>query len=365
MANYSDVAENIENPKTIAPGEVSWKSPSNIAIVKYWGKYGNQLPRNASISLTLNQAHTITKLSYGEKKDTTQEFDLRFLFEGKENQKFRDKVLRNFKRIESIFPFLRQLSIEIESTNSFPHSSGIASSASSMSALALCLCEMEQKLFGSESSEADFLKKASFVSRLCSGSACRSVYPFVALWGKAQVLDHSSDYFAIDIHEQVHPVFSSFHDDILIVSNKEKSVSSTAGHALMDSNPYSSQRYNQASKNIKRLLEVMKEGDLDEFGAITESEALGLHALMMCSKPSYILMEPGTVAIIEKIRSFRYDTKIPVFFTLDAGPNVHILYPDSVREAVGSFIEKELKDYCQGGKIIYDQVGAGPSIEKK
>ena len=44
--------------------EVTWKSPSNIALVKYWGKYPVQIPANPSISFTLSAATTTTTLKY-------------------------------------------------------------------------------------------------------------------------------------------------------------------------------------------------------------------------------------------------------------------------------------------------------------
>lgn len=365
MVRFSNSNYSLENPSKIQPGKCTWKSPSNIAIVKYWGKHGNQLPKNPSISLTLSEAHTATTVSYGPRKSNGDKFDFSFSFEGRENKAFHDKIKQNFNKLSSIFPFLTQVSLKIQSHNSFPHSSGIASSASSMSALALCLCEIENNLFSNLNDQDEFLVKASFVSRLCSGSACRSIYPYVGLWGKTDYVENSSDYFAVDIHKDVHEVFQKFHDDILIISDEEKSVSSTAGHQLMDSNIFASSRYDQARKNIGELYSIMKTGDLEAFGEIAESEALTLHALMMCSSPSYMLMKPDTLKLIEKIRSFRNNNKIPIYFTLDAGPNLHVLYPDDVYNEVKGFIDQELKPYCKEEKIIYDVTGSGPlKIEK-
>ena len=93
---------------------------------------------------------------------------------------------------------------------------------------------------------------------------------------------------------------------------------------------------------------------------ITESEALQLHALMMCSNPSYILMKPNTLCIIEKVRQFRNETHIPLCFTLDAGPNVHLLYPESKAEKVEEYIKRDLKAYCDQDRWMADHVGDGP-----
>ena len=106
------------------------RSPSNIAIVKYWGKHGNQLPNNPSISFTLSNCFTETKVTYKENHLGITTMD--FYFEGKENPAFKSKIEKFLNANEQYFTFLKGLDLKIESYNSFPHSSGIASSASSM-----------------------------------------------------------------------------------------------------------------------------------------------------------------------------------------------------------------------------------------
>ena len=104
---------------------------------------------------------------------------------------------------------------------------------------------------------------------------------------------------------------------------------------------------------------VLESGDLDEFIKIVESEALTLHAMMMTSMPYFILMKPNTLEIINKIWKFRNETQIPVCFTLDAGANVHVLYPENVQEKVLEFIKDELVGYCQNSQYICDEIGFG------
>ena len=336
-------------------GTVSWKSPSNIALIKYWGKYGRQLPSNPSISLTLSVAHTITKINY-QYHENGNGGDVQFNFEGKKKPEFRDKIVNFLNGIHDILPILKHLDLDIESKNSFPHSSGIASSASSMSALALCLISIENKIFNQ--SKLDF-QKASIVSRLGSGSAGRSVYGPVAVWGQAENIPNSSNDYAIPLTKELDPVFNNYHDDILIVSSQKKSVSSRTGHALMVNNPYASIRFKQARENLALIIKTMQEGNLESFGKIIEKEALTLHALMMASEPPFILMEKNTLEIIRLIQAFRRDTKLPVYFTLDAGPNIHLLYPDEIKYELASF-EKDLLNYCDNGLIIRDRVGFGP-----
>lgn len=359
MLEYTNPKLVIEAENT-APGSIRWTSPSNIALIKYWGKHGRQLPQNPSVSFTLERAMTDTKLSWTPKTGADQGFSLEFLFEGEPQPAFKEKVEAFLISILDVFPFLKQLHLKIESRNSFPHSSGIASSASSMSALALCLCSLEHELFDSLESDEAYHQKASYIARLGSGSACRSIYGGLGLWGKTSTVPGSSDEFAVEYTDQIEEVFRTFYDSILIVSRSEKSVSSRAGHGLMDGNPFASERYQQARQRMEQLLGYMKKGDLAGFGRIVENEALTLHALMMASNPSYLLMEPNTLAIIKKMRAFREATGQHIYFSLDAGPNMHLLYPETARNDVIPFIMKELIPLCEDEQWIDDRVGIGP-----
>lgn len=358
MPTYKNSQLIIESAK-VKEGKITWRSPSNIAIIKYWGKHGIQLPKNPSISFTLENAYSETTLSYRPKENASNEIEVNFIFDGSSNETFKNKTAAFFHSIIDIFPFLRQLQFDIQSTNSFPHSAGIASSASGMSALALCLCSLEHKFFGTLEDDVAFRQKASFVSRLGSGSACRSIYPYLALWGQANEWEGSSDLFAIPV-EDAHAVFTTYHDDILIVSKGEKSVSSRAGHGLMDGNIYAENRYAQARSRLHHLQQILRHGDVEAFGKIAESEALVLHALMMSSNPPYILIKPNTLFLIEKIQRFREETKLPLYFSLDAGPNLHLLYPHEIKTQVQEFITASLAPFCENGFWIKDNVGQGP-----
>ena len=128
------------------------------------------------------------------------------------------------------------------------------------------------------------------------------------------------------------------------------------------SHPFSKQRFSQASSNLESMINVLKSGDLHKFISITESEALTLHAMMMTSSPYFILMKQGTLAAIEKIWSFRSESKVPLSFTLDAGANVHLLYPLAYKQQVLDFIDNELIVFCQNQHYISDEVGSGANI---
>ncbi|MFV0571266.1 MAG: diphosphomevalonate/mevalonate 3,5-bisphosphate decarboxylase family protein [Xanthomarina gelatinilytica] len=343
-------------------GTVTWESPSNIALVKYWGKKEHQIPANPSISFTLNNCKTATTLTFS-KKENTQHFSFEVFLDGEKKEGFKPKIETFFKRIESYLPFLPDYHFKIETSNTFPHSSGIASSASGMSALALCLMSVEKELSAiqdeSEESQKYFNQKASFLARLGSGSACRSVEGDLIVWGDSTTVEGSTDLFGVKYPYQVHDNFKDYQDTILLVDKGEKQVSSTVGHNLMHKHPYAENRFKQAHENLGKLKPILKSGDLDAFIAIIESEALTLHAMMMASMPYFILMKPNTLKIINKIWRFRQDTGLHICFTLDAGANVHVLYPKKETKVILDFIKNELVAYCQNEQYICDQIGFG------
>ncbi|MBT8271337.1 MAG: diphosphomevalonate decarboxylase [Flavobacteriaceae bacterium] len=342
----------------IEAGEVSWSSPSNIALVKYWGKYDPQLPANPSISFTLDACRTSTKLKFSKRKLSGNDFSFDLLFEGKEQPDFKPKIELFFERIYTYLPFLMDYHFEIDSSNTFPHSSGIASSASAMSALALCLMSIEKKLFPEILTE-DFNRKASFLARLGSGSACRSVEGGLVVWGEHPELPGSSDLLGVQFPFEVHEDFKNFHDTILLVDKGKKQVSSSVGHGLMNDHPFALKRFEQANANLSQLVPMLQSGDLKGFTKIVEHEALSLHAMMMTSMPYYILMKPNTLKIINSVWEFRQETGLNLTFTLDAGANVHLLFPDKESDEIYEFIKNELVAYCENGHYICDRVGMG------
>ena len=145
----------------------------------------------------------------------------------------------------------------------------------------------------------------------------------------------------------------------MLVDKGEKTVSSTVGHELMNGHAFAKARFQQAHSNLTKIKECLFYGDLDGFIKITESEALTLHSMMMTSHPYFILMKPNTLSIIDEIWKFRAATGTPVCFTLDAGANVHMLYPAAHKEMVAGLIKSKLAHYCQNEQYICDHVGNG------
>ncbi len=342
-------------------GQVTVASPSNIALVKYWGKRPIQLPENPSVSFTLDACRTVTTLSYKKIATPSDQIDFEVLFDGVSKAAFKPKIAKFLERIKEYVPWITAFRFTIDTRNTFPHSSGIASSASGMSALALCLMQLERSVLG-KMNEVAFQQKVSYLARLGSGSACRSTLGPMMVWGRHDQLEGSTDQFAVKYPLTIHEVFKSYHDTILLIDKGEKQVSSTVGHDLMHGHPFASQRFEQAHANMNRLITIFAEGDLDGFIEVVESEALTLHAMMMTSLPYFILMKPHTLTVINKVWSYRKTTGAKLCFTLDAGANVHLLYPENEREEIMKFIQSELTQYCQNGHYICDKVGLGAKI---
>lgn len=339
-------------------GKITWQAPSNIALVKYWGKKEDQIPANPSVSFTLDTSRTTTTLEYSKKEIAGRDADFELYFEGKKKEDFKPKIATFFKRIQKYCPYLTDYHFVISTENSFPHSSGIASSASGMSALALCVMSLEKEL-NPELTDDHFKRKASFLARLGSGSACRSIDGDLVVWGEHKNIEQSSDLFGVKYPGEVHPVFKSFQDTILLVDKGTKQVSSSVGHNLMHGHPFAEARFAQAHSNLDLLEDIFKTGDLKAFIEIVESEALTLHSMMMSSRPYFILMKPNTLEIINKIWEFRESTGLPVCFTLDAGANVHVLYPEKDKGIIFEFIKNELVAYCENEQYLCDRVGKG------
>lgn len=343
--------------KFIDTASFRWQTPSNIALVKYWGKSNPQIPKNASISFTLNNCHTITTIDF-VKKEKSDEVVFNLFFEGKPKDEFKPKIAEFFKRVQEYCPYILEYEMTINSENSFPHSSGIASSASGLSAIAMCLMSLENEL-NTGLSEGFINKKASFLARLGSGSASRSIEGPLVVWGYHPKIEGSSDLFGVQFPYKVHSFFENYQDVILLVDKGEKQVSSTIGHNLMHEHPYAENRFKQANENLGTMSKILQEGNSKDFINLVESEALTLHAMMLTSSPYFILMKPNTLEIINKIWEYRQENNSDICFTLDAGANVHVLFPEGEKENILQFIENQLSKYCQKNHYICDTVGFG------
>src|SRR5690554_2282709 len=332
--------------------KTKWQAPSNIAFVKYWGKKGYQLPSNPSVSLTLSKCQTQTSIEF----IPGNELNVELFLDNEAKPTFAKKIHTFLTTLSKDISCLNNVSLLIHTHNTFPHGTGIASSASGMAAFCLGLAEYLYFLKGKPLDE-EFYNFASYLSRLGSGSASRSIYGGMVSWGEFENEEEMSDLFASPF--KTHEAFYNLRDSVVIVSSEEKAVSSRQGHGLMNEHPYAEARFKEAMKNFKKTIDALRNGDWKTVGEVLENEALQLHAMMLTSPESYILLKPESLTLIEKVRAFRNKTNIPVYFTLDAGPNLHLIYPQNVEAEVRSFIDEEIGS--SNFLIIHDSIGTGPS----
>lgn len=342
--------------------KIGWRAPANIALIKYWGKRSNQLPENGSLSISLEHSATTTYLSYLKKGNAAEERGMQYYFHGQRHPEFEKKMVQLLNQLQSEMPFLADYQLLFNSENNFPHSAGIASSASSMAALALCLTSMEERIVSTKLSKKAFFVRASGIARLGSGSASRSVYGGIVSWGECPAIDNSSDYYATPFPLQKRNRLNQVRDIILVVNSSKKKVSSSAGHARMADHPYREGRKQQANSNLTKIIEAISSENYRLIAEIAENEALSLHALLMTSVPYGLLLQPNTLHIVAEIREFRESTGLDIFFTIDAGPNVHLIYYEDQREKVVQFVKEKLIRYCENQQWIDDKMGTGPRL---
>lgn len=329
----------------INKAHVKVQSPSNIAFVKYWGKLHGQIPKNPSLSMTLSECRSETSIDFIK----SNSFSISsFYFDEQVNEHFRSKTEKLLSSIIDHIPWLSTYTLKIESRNTFPHSAGIASSASGFSAIIFALLRFESQLL---KCDLDY-KRASDLSRLCSGSASRSLFSGFSHWGESHYPDCSN------LHATHVSYDLDLENTIAVVSKEIKDVSSSAGHALMNSHPLADARYEMANQNLKKIDLALQNKDMGLFGEILENEALTLHALMMSSMPSFILLEENSLTIIKKVRTFRKKTGEHLYFTIDAGPNIHLIYQKS--DVIINFINDEITPLCD--QLIFDRKGDGPTV---
>lgn len=286
--------------------KITAKAPANIAFIKYWGKRNERLriPANSSISMNLSEAYTITSVEY-QKKLTSDKFILDGVVAGLEETKRVSRYLDLIRKTMKVKEYAG-----VVSKNSFPKGAGIASSASGFAALTLAAT----KAAGQNLSE----KQLSILARMGSGSACRSIPDGFVEWKTGRTGQDSS------AHSLYPPAYWDICDVIAIVGENSKKVSSTEGHALAESSPFYKTRIAGMKNKIKEIKSALKKRDFTKFGEILEAEAINMHAVMMTSAPALFYWLPATLEIILAVQNWRNEG-LECYFTVDAGPNVHII----------------------------------------
>ena len=315
------------------------RAGSNIAFIKYWGvdDAAINLPQTSSISMTLADAHTTTTVQWDDSlaHDVIQ-IDGRTL-QGEAHA----RLVRHLDRIRGIAK--RYDCARVESHNNFPMASGIASSASGFAALTVA---------ATKSAGLDLTPtELSAIARRGSGSASRSLFGGFVQWDRGQD-DQDS------VARQLYPAGHwDLHDLVAIVSRGEKAVSSEGGHRLAATSPLNQARVAHVAQLLPIVEQAIATRDLTALGEASEWDALAMHAVMQTGTPSLLYWLPGTVEIMQAVRAWRSEG-LQTYFTIDAGPNVHVL----CEAAVASEVTSRLQALPAVSQVIASGPGPDPQL---
>ncbi|WP_067726732.1 diphosphomevalonate decarboxylase [Oceanobacillus damuensis] len=318
------------------------KAHTNIALIKYWGKRDEALilPTNSSLSLTLDGFCTTTTVDF--RADLTKD---RFMLD---DQPVEGEA---YRRVTKFLDLVRQLAgkenlfADIHSKNDVPTAAGFASSASGFAALAAA----GTKAIGLDLGNQEL----SRLTRQGSGSACRSIFGGFAEWEMGSETD-GSDSFAV-------PVAPAEHWDIrvaaVVLSSTMKKVSSRAGmKRTVETSPFYSGWIDTIPQDLNEIKQAIHAKDFDKTGSIAEANCLKMHATTLAANPPFTYWHDTTIRVMQTVQEMR-ENGIPAYFTIDAGPNVKVLYlPENEKN-----IETKLRSIPGVSDVILSKPGQGIS----
>ena len=318
------------------------RAGSNIAFIKYWGVDDAtiNLPQNNSISLTLADAHTTTTLEWLPARDLTRD---ELTLDGvRLDERKAARLVRHLDRVRTLATV--DYRARVVSQNNFPMASGIASSASGFAALTTAACHALGLNLDAT--------RLSAIARRGSGSASRSLFGGFVEWERGH--DDASS-----VAHQMHPADHwDLYDVVAVVSGAEKAVSSEQGHGLAGSSPLNRGRVAGLDHALAEVRTALADRDLHRLGPVIEQDALAMHAVMMTSIPSLLYWQPGTLEIIHAIRQWREQEGLAAYFTIDAGPNIHVI----CEAATAPIVQSRLQTLSSVQQIIVSRPGPAPLV---
>lgn len=303
------------------------QAPSNIALIKYMGKKDEEknIPANASLSYTLH--HLLSNVSL-EKSPGNKDFWEPLVVPGTPefqlSTKSQERFLNHLNLIKKYLSFTG--SFIVRSSNNFPHSSGLASSASSFAALTKCaflaICELTDTPLPNIEVQAQ-------ISRLGSGSSCRSFFSPWALWDDESVKAVNFPYKNL-IHQ------------VIIITHDEKTILSSEAHKRIKSSKLYESRALQAAENLKVLINDLETKNWESAYHVCWREFHEMHQLFHTSEPNFSYMSNDTQQMLNTLETFWQEEKDGPIVTMDAGPNIHLLWREDQNNLCQSFKQKFL-----------------------
>lgn len=294
------------NPNALSLTATAVAHP-NIAFIKYWGNRNQalRLPVNGSISMNLSGLTTHTTVTF----DASMAADELALNGCTQSGAPLERVSRFLDHVRGMAGFAWRA--RVVSENNFPTGAGIASSAAAFAALSLAASNAA----GLKLSETAL----SRLARLGSGSACRSVPSGFVEW---QAGEADLDSYAVSIAPPEH---WDLVDCIAVVRSAHKPVGSSEGHQLAATSPLQNARVVSAALRLELCRAAILKRDFSALAEVTELDSNVMHAVMMTSDPPLFYWAPESLRMMEWVRTTRHESAWPVCYTLDAGPNVHII----------------------------------------
>lgn len=273
----------------------------NIALIKYWGKRddGANLPAVGSLSITLDVMRSRTRVEF----DAAHVTDT-VILNGRQDPE-------TSRRVSACLDLLRRQAGSrhgalVETDNDFPTGAGLASSASGFAALATAAAAA----LGLDSSRAEL----AAVARVGSGSAPRS------LFGGFAVLRNVAG--SVSCEQWLGPAEWPLKVVIAVTSDAAKDVSSRDGMAQSrDTSPFYTEWVRSHEADLAAGMDAVRRRDFALLAELAEHNCLKMHAVMMTTQPPLLYWTPATLACIRAVRELRARGS-PVFFTVDAGPQV-------------------------------------------
>ncbi len=374
------------------------RAPSNIALIKYMGKKDSALniPENPSISMTLNALCTFAEVSVHENgsgqfqwaplngyqvpdlhqsgleqdglrnpplsRGGEQTYEVDTSLPGRISRLqsgVLQKIVAHVARMKTLLPPVyskykirwnpknwEERDILIKTGNTFPASSGIASSASSFAAMTLALssafAEEPREFESSWADHRELRKDLARISRQGSGSSCRSFEGQWVLWEQE------------DIHVLDCPKMPSLAHFVVLVDTQPKKIPSSRAHALVRTSPLWEGRPERATHRTQKMRVALAAGDLGAVARLAWSDAWEMHSLFHTAQEPFSYWAPATIEALHWLSSFVL-SDLPPIVTLDAGPNVHVSVELSMREVW----RNRLKEKFGNGLILEDELGGG------
>ena len=291
----------------------------NIAFIKYWGNRNEtlRLPANGSISMNLDGLETRTSVTFTDPQP-------------EDNLSLNGQPVSGagLQRVSAFLDIVRemagiQMGAQVISENNFPLGAGIASSAAAFAALALAAT----RAAGLDLGEIDL----SRLARRGSGSACRSIPAGFVEW---QMGTGDADSYAFSIAPPGH---WELVDCIAVLSSEQKATGSTEGHALAGSSPLQASRVKDAPRRLEICRNAIHQKDFGALADIVELDSDMMHAVMMTSRPPLFYWRATTLTVMQTVREAR-GKGLPACYTVDAGPNVHVITEAAKAEQVSSLL---------------------------